>query len=240
MSRQNRTAEHASPHRRVRSFVRRSGRISRKQRRALKELRGRYILPDGKRPFDALSAFGRQAPLVCEIGFGSGEALVQLAATAPERDFLGIEVYNAGIGSLLGSLDEAGLTNVRVLQGDALDILASAIPEQAFAAIHIFFPDPWPKKRHHKRRLIQPANVELLCRKLAPGGYLHLATDWPHYAEQMLAVLENAPLLRNAHAGFAPRPDWRPVTKFEARALREGRTAFDLHFLRIEPPADPA
>jgi len=219
-------------HRPVRSFVRREGRMTHAQRRALDELGPRYGLPHDQGVLDLDGAFGRSAPRVLEIGFGMGDALAEMAAAHPEQDYLGVEVHRPGVGSLLLKLDDLGLSNVRVLCADAVQVLKGCLADHALDAVHIFFPDPWPKKRHHKRRLVQPAFVELVRRKLKPGGRLHLATDWEDYAQHMLEVLETTAGLRNAAGpgGFAPRPDYRPLTKFERRGQRLGHGVWDLIF----------
>ncbi len=224
-------------HRRtVVSYVRRGERMTRGQQRAFNEHHGRLMrdvaeLPPG--PLDTAEWFGRAAPLVLEIGSGMGETTAALAAARPELNHLAVEVYTPGIGQLLLRVEHAGLTNLRVLRGDAVDVLREHLAPGSLHAVLVFFPDPWPKTRHHKRRLVQPGFVALLASRLAVGGRLQLATDWGHYAKQMLAVCSAEPLLRNRHAGWAPRPDWRPVTKFEDRARVEGRTVRDLEFERI-------
>ncbi|WP_247685723.1 tRNA (guanosine(46)-N7)-methyltransferase TrmB [Micromonospora sp. C31] len=178
-------------------------------------------------PVDLAGLFGRRAPLVLEIGSGMGDTTAEMAAADPDRDYLAVEVHTPGIANLLDLVDRHGLRNVRVAQGDALDLVAG-LPEAALDAVHVFFPDPWPKSRHHKRRIIQPAHVALLRSRLAPGGILHCATDWAEYAEAMRHTLDADPGLVDAYDGFAPRPAHRPVTKFERRALRAGRPIFDL------------
>ena len=222
----------------IRSFVLRAGRLGSGQQRALEELGPRFVLPFVPRPIDWDAAFGRSAPRILEIGFGMGDATAQVAAAAPEHDFIGIEVHAPGVGALLKRIGEQRLTNLRILRHDAVEVLQHMVPPASLAGAHIWFPDPWHKKRHHKRRLIQPSFVALLASRLAPGGYLHCATDWQHYAEQMLEVLCAEPLLKNraAHGagdtGYAPRPDWRPLTKFENRGLQLGHGVWDLLFSR--------
>jgi tRNA (guanine-N7-)-methyltransferase len=218
--------------RRIRSFVVRAGRMGTGQQRALVELAPRYVLPFAAQPIEAASVFGRTAPLVLEIGFGMGDATASIAHAQPDTDFLGVEVHPPGVGSLLQKIEALGLANLRIVQHDAVEVLEQMLPPGTLAGIHIYFPDPWHKKRHHKRRLIQPPLVALLARRLAPGGYLHCATDWQPYAEQMLAVLGAEPALVNTAAGFAPRPPWRPATKFEQRGLRLGHGVWDLLFRR--------
>ncbi|MDT0530926.1 tRNA (guanosine(46)-N7)-methyltransferase TrmB [Micromonospora sp. DSM 115977] len=178
-------------------------------------------------PVDLAGLFGRRAPLVLEIGSGMGDTTAEMAAADPDRDYLAVEVHTPGIANLLDLVDRHGLRNVRVAQGDALDLVAG-LAEASLDAVHVFFPDPWPKSRHHKRRIIQPAHVALLRSRLAPGGTLHCATDWAEYAEAMRQTLDADPGLVDAYDGFAPRPTHRPVTKFERRALRAGRPIFDL------------
>lgn len=220
-------------HRRpVRSFVLRQGRLSDAQARACEELLPVFGIGYAARVLDLGAAFGRPAPKVLEIGFGMGETTAQIAAAHPETDFLGIEVHLPGVGSLLRRIAEQGLTNVRVIRHDAVEVVRDMIAPKALAGVHIFFPDPWPKKRHHKRRLIQPALARLLAERLRQGGYLHVATDWLDYAEQILAVLAAEPLLANTAEGFAPRPQWRPETKFEARGRRLGHAVWDIVFRR--------
>ena len=214
----------------IRSFVRRAGRITPSQQRALDTLWPTYGVEFRDEPLDLAAVFGREAPVVLEIGFGNGETLVEQAATSPDKNFIGIEVHEAGVGALLKLIGEQHLANVRIVQHDAVDVLEHMIAPDSLAGVHIFFPDPWPKKRHHKRRLIQPPFVALVASRLAPGAYLHCATDWQPYAEQMLAVLSAEPLLANATAGYALRPDWRPPTKFEARGRALGHGVWDLLF----------
>jgi tRNA (guanine-N7-)-methyltransferase len=238
-ARPRRTATMDLPHDirapRIRSFVVRAGRIGPGQARALAELAPRYVLPFvAAGPVDFTAAFGRMAPLVVEIGFGMGGTTAAIAAAEPERDFLGIEVHPPGVGALLQRIDADRLANVRIVQHDAVEVLESMIAPASLAAIHIFFPDPWHKKRHHKRRLLQPAFVGLLASRLAPGATLHCATDWQPYAEQMLEVLGGEASLANAAgSGFAPRPATRPLTKFEQRGLDRGHGVWDLIFIRL-------
>ena len=224
----------AHPHRDrpLRSFVLRAGRLGSGQARALAELGPRFALPFQTTPQDWDAAFGRRAPQVLEIGFGMGQATAAIAAARPDLDFIGIEVHQPGVGALLREIGEHGLTNIRIVQHDAVQVLQQMVTPAALAGVHVFFPDPWHKKRHHKRRLIQPALVDLLASRLAPGGWLHCATDWDDYAQQMLQVLGDCPTLVNTADGFAPRPDMRPLTKFEARGLRLGHGVWDLLFTK--------
>jgi len=216
----------------VRSFVLRAGRIGPGQQRALDELGPRFVLPYRAERLDLAATFGRDAPVVLEIGFGMGDATAQIAAALPGTDFIGIEVHAPGVGALLKRIGEQRLTNLRLIQHDAVEVLQHMIPPASLAGVHIYFPDPWPKKRHHKRRLIQPAWVRQLVTRLAPGGYLHCATDWQPYAEQMLQVLGAEAGLVNTADGYAPRPAWRPQTKFETRGLKLGHGVWDLLFRR--------
>ena len=208
----------------------RAGRMGSGQVRALRELAPRYVVPFSGAPFDAPGVFGRRAPLVVEIGFGMGQATAAIAAARADNDFLGIEVHEPGVGALLRRIDEQQLTNLRIVKHDAVEVLRDMIAPSTLAAVHVFFPDPWPKKRHWKRRLIQPPVVALLASRLAVGGRLHCATDWQPYAEQMLEVLSAEPLLANTADGYATRPDYRPLTKFENRGLALGHGVWDLVF----------
>ncbi len=219
------------PQRGVRSFVLRAGRTTSGQSRALAELGPRFVVPFGG-GVDWDTVFGRRAPRVLEIGFGMGEATAQIAAASPERDFIGVEVHPPGVGALLLRIERAGLSNLRIVQHDAVEVLRSMIAPDSLAAVHVFFPDPWHKKRHHKRRLIQPALVAWIAGRLQPGGVLHCATDWDDYAQQMLAVLGGCALLANTADGYAQRPASRPLSKFETRGLRLGHGVRDLVFTR--------
>ncbi len=224
--------EPPAPQRPIRSFVLRQSRTSTAQQRAVDTLLPRWGIHYAEQPLDLQTAFGRCAPVVLEIGFGMGESTAACATLHPEQDFLGVEVHTPGVGNLLKLIDAQGLGNVRIVRHDAVEVLRHMLPPGSLAGVHVFFPDPWPKKRHHKRRLIQPPLVHLLAQRLAPGGYLHLATDWEEYARQMLEVLSAEPLLENTAAGFAPRPESRPLTKFEQRGLRLGHGVWDLLFRR--------
>ena len=222
-------------HGHIRSFVLRQGRVSNAQLRYHTEMMARSGVPYATAPLDLDALFGRPralAPKILEIGFGMGETSATIAAANPGNDYLGIEVHTPGVGSLCKLVAEQGLTNVRIVQHDAVEVLRDMIVPGVLSGVHIFFPDPWPKARHHKRRLIQPPLVALLASRLAPGGYLHCATDWQEYGEQMLAVLSAEPLLENTADGFAPRPDYRPLTKFEQRGLRLGHGVWDVIFRR--------
>lgn len=203
------------------------------QARALAELGPRFVLPYQEAQLDLSATFGREAPRVVEIGFGMGQATASIAHAHPEGDFLGIEVHEPGVGALLKRIEELGLGNLRIVQHDAVEVFKHMLADASLDGIHIFFPDPWHKKRHHKRRLIQSDFVALLVRKLKPGGYLHLATDWEHYAQQMLEVLAADEHLANTCETYAPRPEYRPLTKFEQRGLRLGHGVWDLLFRRV-------
>lgn len=217
---------------RIRSFVVRPGRVGPGQARALAELAPRFVLPFSPGVVEFASVFERDAPLVVEIGFGMGSATAELAAAAPGLDFLAIEVHPPGVGALLKLLGERALGNVRIVQHDAVDVLDHMVRPSSLAGANIFFPDPWHKLRHHKRRLIQTPFVRLLASRLAAGATLHCATDWQPYAEQMLAVLSAEPSLDNTAAGFAPRPASRPWTKFEQRGIGRGHGVWDLVFTK--------
>ena len=229
----------SAPRRGIRSFVVRAGRMGPGQQRALEELGPRFVLPYQAQPLDLALAFGRRAPCVLEIGFGMGDATAQIAAAHPHLDYLGVEVHVPGVGALLKRIGEQGLANVRIVRHDAVEVLRDMVEPGALAGVHVYFPDPWHKLRHHKRRLIQPPFVALLASRLAPGGYLHCATDWEPYAQQMREVLRAEPLLRPGAAhppgpdGYTPRPPWRPPTKFEQRGLRLGHGVWDLLFERV-------
>ncbi len=212
----------------IRSYVLRQGRITPAQQRALEELYPKYGLAFVPRAISWTESFNRKAPLVLEIGSGMGETTIGIADAHPEADFVAVEVHGPGVGSLLNAIEKNRLTNVRVIRHDAVEVLEHMIPDGALAAIHLFFPDPWPKKRHHKRRLVQPEFAALAARKLAPGGALHAATDLPDYAEQIEQVLMKEPLLEAAKSAFATRP----VTKFESRGRRLGHPVRDLVFRR--------
>jgi tRNA (guanine-N7-)-methyltransferase len=225
-------AEPGAVHPPIRSYVLRQGRMSVAQKRAYDQLLTQYAIPYTPAPLDLTAAFGRCAPTLLEIGFGMGETTAAIALEHPENNYLGIEVHSPGVGSLLKLIDQAGVSNLRLIQHDAVEVVRDMIPLDSLDGVHVFFPDPWPKKRHHKRRLIQPAFVALIASRLKLGGYLHLATDWQEYAQQMLEVLRSEPVLANTVMGFAPRPEYRPLTKFEQRGLRLGHGVWDVVFRR--------
>lgn len=216
--------------RRIRSFVTRAGRLSSAQERAIQEFGPQYCIPYLKQSLDFDQAFGRHAPTVLEIGFGMGETTAAIAAGMPQTNFIGVEVHTPGVGSLLKLIGEQGLQNLRLIQHDAFEVITHMIAPESLVGVHVFFPDPWHKARHNKRRLIQSPFVQLLASRIAPGGYLHCATDWQDYAEQMLDVLSAEPSLENTADGYAPRPSYRPVTKFEKRGLRLGHGVWDVVF----------
>jgi tRNA (guanine-N7-)-methyltransferase len=224
--------EAPSRRRPIRSFVLRQGHFSPAQRQAYEALLPRFGLPFSPTPLDLARAFGRSNPKVLEIGSGMGETTAAIATARPEHDFLAVEVHAPGIAGLLRLVDRQGLTNVRVVRHDAVEVVQHMIAPGALVAVHVFFPDPWPKKRHHKRRLLQPAFVHALAERLAPGGYLHAATDWQDYATEILAIFHAEPLLLNMAREFAPRPAYRPLTKFERRGLARGHSVWDVIFLR--------
>ena len=218
----------------IRSYVLRQGRFSPAQQKAYAELLPRLGVSYSRNAIDFPRLFGRVAPVVVEIGFGMGETTARIAAENPGVDYLGIEVHAPGVGSLLRQVDTADLTNVRVVSHDAVEVLRDMVAPGSLAGIHVFFPDPWPKKRHHKRRLVQPAFAALAASRLTPGGYIHVATDWEEYGAQVLEVLGATPGLVNTAAGFAPRPATRPETKFERRGLKLGHGVWDVVFRREE------
>ena len=226
-------SEVINTHGHIRSFVLRQGRVSNAQLRYYERMMAEIGVPYVAAPHNLDTVFGRPsnvAPKILEIGFGMGETSAAIAAANPQNDYLGIEVHTPGVGSLCKLIAEGSLTNLRIVQHDAVEVLRDMIQPESLSGAHIFFPDPWPKARHHKRRLIQPPLIALLASRLKPGGYIHCATDWENYAEQMLEVLSAEPLLENTADGFAPRPDYRPLTKFEQRGLRLGHGVWDVIF----------
>jgi len=223
----------SAPHRPIRSYVLRQGRVTDAQRRAHDELLPRLGIPFSRSLLDLDRVFGRVAPKILEIGFGMGETTADIASRNPGTDYLGVEVHTPGVGGLLKRIAALGLANVRVIQHDAVDVLEGMIALASLDGVHVFFPDPWPKKRHHKRRLIQPAFVSLLAARMKPGAYLHVATDWEDYAQWILQTLSGEPLLANTAAAYAPRPEHRPLTKFETRGLKLGHGVWDVVFRRV-------
>jgi tRNA (guanine-N7-)-methyltransferase len=216
----------------IRSFVLRAGRTTTGQARAFETLGPRFLVPYVPQPLDLAATFGRAAPTVLEIGFGMGDATASIAALMPETNFLCCEVHEPGVGALLKRIGEQGLENIRIVQHDAVEVLDTMLAPHSLDGIHVFFPDPWHKLRHHKRRLIQPPLVAKLADRLRPGGYLHCATDWEPYAQQMLQVLGSEPALVNTAPDYAPRPAYRPLTKFENRGIKLGHGVWDLVFAR--------
>ena len=232
-------------HRTIRSFVRRTGRTTLGQAKAFEDVGPRFLLAYSAAPLDFSTAFQRSAPTVLEIGFGMGEATAHIAAQMPETNFLCCEVHTPGVGALLKRIAEQGLENIRILQHDAVEVIDHMLPPGSLDGVHIFFPDPWHKKKHNKRRLIQTPLISKLAARLKPGGYLHCATDWQPYAEQILEVLAAEPLLKNTAdetaGGYAPKPDYRPLTKFENRGIKLGHGVWDVVFARDpSPPSAPS
>jgi tRNA (guanine-N7-)-methyltransferase len=228
----NDSSESALRQRPIRSFALRGGHMSQAQRAAYQAGMPRWSIDYRASAFDFNSAFVRPAPIIVEIGFGMGETTAKIAQTLPQFNFVALEVYTAGVGSLLKIIEQQNLTNIRVMQHDAVEVLTHMTASSSLAGVHIFFPDPWHKVRHHKRRLIQAPFAKLLAQRLSLGGYLHCATDWQEYAQQMLSVLSKEPSLRNTSHDYSPKPDYRPQTKFETRGLRLGHGVWDLVFTR--------
>lgn len=218
----------------IRSFVLRQGRVSNAQRRAYEDLLPKYGVPYTKGLLNFEIVYGREAPRYLEIGSGMGETTVSIARSHPQNDYLAVEVYTPGVGSLLKQIEEFKLTNLRIVQHDAVEVVNNMFLQEYLDGIHIFFPDPWPKLRHHKRRLIQPKFISILCKHLKLGGYIHVATDWNNYADQILEVMSNELSLTNTARDFVQRPEYRPLTKFEQRGLRLGHKVWDLVFKKID------
>lgn len=214
----------------IRSYVLRQGRISNAQQRCLDHLWPVYGIPYCQQPLDMGQVFGRVATRILEIGFGMGETTAAIAQAHPQNDYLALEVHTPGVGSLLKQIEEAGLKNIRIIQHDAVEVIRDMLTDSVLDGVHIFFPDPWHKARHNKRRLIQPVFVKQLAARIRVGGYIHVATDWQDYAEQVLEVLRSEPSLENDAVDYAPRPAYRPLTKFEQRGLRLGHGVWDLIF----------
>ena len=220
--------------RHIRSYVLRQGRVSPAQQRAVETLLPRFGIPYAAQPLDLAQAFGRDAPKILEIGFGMGDSTATIALAHPENDYLALEVHTPGVGNLLKLIDTQQITNIRIIQHDAVEVLRDMLVDATLDGVHIFFPDPWHKARHNKRRLIQAPFIAHLVQKLKPAGYIHVATDWQEYAEQVLAVLGAEPLLQNTAADYAEKPAYRPLTKFEQRGLNLGHGVWDLVFVRKE------
>ena len=216
----------------IKTYVLRAGRMGPGQTRAFEQFGAKFLLPFKNEKLDLVASFGRQAPLILEIGFGMGDATAKIAHTRLSDNFLCCEVHAPGVGALLKRCGEEGIGNIRIVQHDAIEVMDHMLGENSLDGVHIFFPDPWHKKRHNKRRLINPLFVELLASRLAPGAWLHCATDWEDYAQQMLEVLSGCPTLENTAPDFAPQPELRPLTKFEARGLKLGHGVWDLLFKR--------
>ena len=216
--------------RHIRSYVLRQGRVSPAQQRACDSLLPRFGIPYAARPLDLDHAFGRTAPRIMEIGFGMGDSTAAIALAHPENDYLALEVHTPGVGNLLKLIAAQQINNIRIIRHDAVEVLRDMIANAVLDGVHIFFPDPWHKARHNKRRLIQPPFIAQLVKKLKRGGYIHVATDWQDYAMQVLAVLSAEPLLENTAEDYSPRPDYRPLTKFEQRGIRLGHGVWDLVF----------
>jgi tRNA (guanine-N7-)-methyltransferase len=220
-------------HRRIRSFVLRQGRVTKGQERALETQWPKYGVEYGLQGIDLNALFGRNdSKKILEIGFGMGETTAKIAQTLPDCDFLAAEVHTPGVGALLKLIEESSLTNIRIIQHDVVEVLQNMLADASLDGVHIFFPDPWHKKRHHKRRLIQAEFVKLLCAKLKVGGYLHVATDWQEYAEWVLEVLNAEPQLQNTAVDYAEKPAYRPLTKFENRGIKLGHGVWDMVFTR--------
>ncbi len=219
----------------VKSFVKREGRTTKAQARALEEFWPTMGIEYTGEPVDLKEIFGRDAPVVLEIGFGMGKSLVEMAANAPDMNFIGIEVHRPGVGACLSEAGELGLTNLRVMEHDAVEVFNNMLPDNSLSRIQLYFPDPWHKKRHHKRRIVQPEFAQTVRSKLAIGGYFHMATDWENYAEHMAEVMNDAAGYKNTadEGDYVPRPDYRPITKFETRGQKLGHGVWDLIYERI-------
>jgi tRNA (guanine-N7-)-methyltransferase len=228
----NESLRGAQVNRHIRSYVLRQGRVTVAQQRAVDTLKPVFGIPYTAAPLDLEAAFDRAAPKILEIGFGMGDSTATIAQANPQNDYLCLEVHTPGVGNLFKVMDEQGLTNIRIIQHDAVVVLRDMISDATLDGVHIFFPDPWHKARHNKRRLIQAPFIDKLMAKLKPGGYIHVATDWENYAEQVLEVLSAEPQLENTAAGYAPRPEYRPLTKFEKRGINLGHGVWDLVFRR--------
>ena len=220
----------------VKSFVKREGRLTKAQEKALEDYWPTKGIDYAEAPLSLSEIFGRSAPVVVEIGFGMGKSLVEMAANAPEKDFIGIEVHRPGVGACLAEASEQGVENLRVMDHDAVEVLKNMIPDGSLSRLQLFFPDPWHKKRHHKRRIVQPEFAQAIRRKLSLGGTFHMATDWENYAEHMMEVMSVADGFRNSagEGEYSPQPDWRPVTKFQKRGEKLGHGVWDMIFERIE------
>ncbi len=219
----------------VHTFVKRAGHMTDAQRRNYENLAEKWCIPYAENILNYEDVFKNRQSVTVEIGFGMGKATAIIAEQNPDKNYIGLEVHTPGVGKLLSEIDEKGLTNLYIIEYDAIEVLENMIPDSSVSAFHIFFPDPWPKKKHHKRRLVQRPRTDLLAKKLAPGGYLYMATDWEPYAEFALEQLVATPGLKNAYEGFAPHQEWRPETKFEHKGLEAERNIKELYFVRLCP-----
>ena len=222
--------------RKIQSFVKREGRLTKGQALAIEKYWPQYGMEFQTQPYDLAEVFGRDAPVVLEIGFGMGKSLIEMAAAEPDKNFIGIEVHTPGVGACLADAVEQNLENVRLFEYDAVEILKQSIADNSLARVQLYFPDPWHKKRHHKRRIVQPEFVQLLRSKLQTGGIFHMATDWENYAEHMLEVMSVQPGYQNTseNNSYVERPDFRPLTKFEQRGQRLGHGVWDLIFKKVD------
>lgn len=219
---------------RIRSYVCRTGNTTKAQRQAFLQYAEKWVINyNPHQLLDFTQIFSRHAPVTLEIGFGSGDATAQIAKANPQNDYLGVEVYPSGVGRLLMRIEEQQISNIRIIQHDVVEVLQEMIPDESLSAVHIFFPDPWPKKRHHKRRLLQPKLVHQLCEKIESGGYIYFVSDWQEYAQQVLETFEAENLLRNAYVGYAPSQGWRPKTRFEQKGEEAQREIFEIYFKRV-------
>jgi tRNA (guanine-N7-)-methyltransferase len=215
----------------LKSYALRAGRFTCAQKKAYASLSASFLIPFSEEGLDLRAAFGRDAGVTLEIGFGMGEATAAIAEANPGKDYLGVEVFRPGVGRLLWEMEKRSVSNIRIIEYDAAAAVEKMIPDNSLEAVHLFFPDPWPKKRHNKRRLVQRPFTEILARKLRAGGYLYMVTDWEDYALHALSELSASPLLRNAHESFAPPAPWRPKTKFEQKGIMAGRAIYELYFV---------
>ncbi len=220
--------------RRIRSYVCRGGNTTKGQRQAFLQYADKWVIPyNPHQLLDFTQVFSRSAPITLEIGFGSGDATAQIAQNNPHHDYLGIEVYPSGVGRLLMRIEEKNIGNIRIIQHDVVEVLQHMIGNRSLDAVHVFFPDPWPKKRHHKRRLLQPNLLRQLAKKLKPGGYFYFVSDWEEYAQQVLETCERESLLENAYEGYAPAQSWRPKTRFQQKGEEARRGIFEIYFNRV-------
>lgn len=216
----------------IKTYVIRAGRMTESERKNYEELRQRWCIPFGHETLNYADIFGNTNPVTIEIGFGMGQATAQIAAEHPENNYIGLEVHVPGIGRLLGEIKKRSLSNLFIIDHDALEVVDAMVPDDSVGAFHIFFPDPWPKKKHHKRRLVQRPHTDELVKKLAPGGYIYMATDWDEYASSALEELTATPLLHNKYDGYAPHQEWRPLTRFEQKGREAGREIHELFFVK--------